>query len=104
LTLALTALSHGTAPIIISLVSAVFFMAAEYIFLAYDSPKAFDSLKDFLYAPAKRAPTTASLSESASIERTVSVSTQDQNRWLEESDQDMWEHMLKHGKIESIFA
>lgn len=56
LTLTLTALSHGTAPIVISLVSAIFFMASESIFLSYDHPRIFNKLRDLLFAPSIQIP------------------------------------------------
>lgn len=49
LTLALTVISHGMAPIAISMASAIFFMASEYIFLTYDAPGIFDKMRDWLF-------------------------------------------------------
>lgn len=53
LTLAVTALTHGLAPIAISLASAVFFMLAEFIFLSHDSPQFLDCVRDRLFGPIK---------------------------------------------------
>lgn len=51
LTLALTALTHGIAPIAISLGSAIFFMLAENIFFSFDTPQIFNWLRDRLNGP-----------------------------------------------------
>jgi hypothetical protein len=40
----------GTAPIVIGLVSAIFFMSMEYAFLTYDSSRLFEWLRDRLYS------------------------------------------------------
>jgi len=53
LTLALTALTHGIAPIAISLGSAIFFMLAENIFFSYDTPQIFNWLRDRLHQSPK---------------------------------------------------
>lgn len=49
LAIVLTAVTGGIAPLIIGLVSAIFFMSMEYIFMAYDSTGIFDILRDSLY-------------------------------------------------------
>jgi hypothetical protein len=45
----LTVLTGGTAPIIVALVSAIFFIAMEWIFLSYDSAGFLDWLRDRFY-------------------------------------------------------
>lgn len=49
LAIVLTAVTGGIAPLIIGLVSAIFFMSMEYIFMTYDSTGIFDTLRDYLY-------------------------------------------------------
>ncbi len=49
----LTILTGGIAPLVIALVSAIFFMCMEYAFMTYDSTRLFDWLRDLLYARPK---------------------------------------------------
>lgn len=49
LAIASAVLTAGIVPIIIGLVSAVFFMSMEYLFLTYDSSAIFERLRDRLY-------------------------------------------------------
>lgn len=47
----LSIVTAGVFPIIVGLVSALFFICMEYLFLAYDSTPLFDKLRDRLYKP-----------------------------------------------------
>jgi hypothetical protein len=49
LAVTLAVLSGGTTLVVVALASAIFFMSMEYIFITYDSSKAFEWLRDKLY-------------------------------------------------------